>query len=132
MKHIKTVQSETPDIKDYEQVIQEQKKRISELRDEKRELEKTISEYEKQREMISGAIINAEVTAQNMIENAKRTAVKMLSDANKRVEREEERVISYRDRLYELDEICEKILLDIRSGLSGEKKPLGIVMGGKK
>ena len=83
--------------------------------------------------MISGAMINAEITTQKMIENAKRTAIQILSDANKKAEWEETRLTSYRRQLLELDDRCEKILADIRSHLAEEDHhSLGIVVGGRQ
>lgn len=133
MKHSRTPNQRSNELEEYEQIINEQKKRINTLRDEKRELAEILSHYEGQKEMISGAMINAEITSQKMIENAKRTAIRILSDANRKAEREETRLTSYRRQLLELDDRCEKILADIRSHLAEEDHhSLGIVMGGRQ
>lgn len=133
MKHSRTPNPRSSELEEYEQIINEQKKRINTLRDEKRELAEILSHYEGQKEMISGAMINAEITSQKMIENAKRTAIRILSDANKKAEWEETRLTSYRRQLLELDDRCEKILADIRSHLAEEDHhSLGIVVGGRQ
>ena len=133
MKHSRTPNQRSSELEEYEQIINEQKKRINTLRDEKRELAEILSHYEGQKEMISGAMINAENTSQKMIENAKRTAIQILSDANKKAEWEETRLTSYRRQLLELDDRCEKILADIRSHLAEEDHhSLGIVVGGRQ
>ena len=69
--------------RDYEETLREQRDRITELRDENKELQRIIEKYKMNENYIIGAITKAEETAESILKEAKIKAKIIMENAEK-------------------------------------------------
>lgn len=107
---------------DYESVIREQKERILALRDQNTILAKRVADLEGDHAAISGALITAQQTADQIIAQAKTQAGHILAQAMNQCEQEQKTHVYYTNALQDLEKRCERILSAIAQELSEHKK----------
>lgn len=108
---------------EYETIIHEQKERIISLRDNNIKLSEKLKEFEVQKSAISGALLAAQKSADDIIENAKRQALGIISEAEKTKRSHEATSLYYKNSLKDLEYRCERILESIQNELVKKPQP---------
>ncbi len=107
--------------KEYEEVLREQRQRITSLRDENAVLEKKLAEYERYAGEITGALADARIKANDVIAAAKKRAAQIVAEADNAKKENDNTMQYYRNALKELECRSERILTSIQSELTRER-----------
>ncbi len=109
---------------EYEKLAKEQKERILSLREENHDLAARLKQAEAQKAAVAAALIRAEWSSLQIVDDAKNRANRILSDAQKKELSAKQRVCEHNVLLGELAVQCERILKGIERELEKSKGKL--------
>ena len=98
---------------DYEEALDELRKRVVTLRDENRALKVRVEEYERKEKYISLAIMKAEHTADTIVGEASLEAAKRLTVVSEKERKWQDEILSYTGRLTDMQRHIAKLLQDV-------------------
>lgn len=100
---------------DYENILNEQKIRVMELREENRKIKRKIESLEKNEKAISQVLIKARIMANQMMEEANNNAKTKKEILAGEILAHKQAIIKYKEKIQELEKTAFNILKDIVS-----------------
>ena len=118
----KTPEQATEEIrKEYEDVIREQRQRITSLREDNAQLAQKLAGYEKYSQEIAGVLADARIKANEIVSDAKKRAERIVAEAEDKKRENDKLIHYYKSSLKELEGRSERILVSIQSELSRDR-----------
>lgn len=108
---------------DYEEISEQQKNRIIELRNENSELKKNMADIEERKEMLATAMISAEKSAKEVIKQAEDKAKDILDSASKKEQDIDAKIKRQISMIFDLKFKCMNIMESIDKELEKYDAP---------